>query len=93
MNVDPTLRLSHAFPRLSHKRGQTGEMPGNGAEFCRMPHVVGQTADGGGLGLERLLPHLEGLDDVLNLHVLEVAEVDAALVALSDLGHVVLEPA
>src|SRR3712207_2156009 len=39
----------------------------------------------------RLLAHLEGLDDVLDLDVVERPETDAALVALADLGHVVLE--
>src|SRR5215469_16353480 len=40
----------------------------------------------------RLLPHLVGLDHVLDLDV-AVADADAALVALADLGHVLLEPA
>src|ERR1700722_3215239 len=40
----------------------------------------------------RLLPHLERLDDVLDPDVV-VADADAALEALADLGHVVLEPA
>src|SRR6478609_10808330 len=39
----------------------------------------------------RLLPHLEGLDDVADLDVVEVTEVDTALEALADLGDVVLE--
>src|SRR6516162_7837111 len=40
----------------------------------------------------RLLPHLVGLDHVLDLDV-AVTDADAALVALADLGHVLLEPA
>src|ERR671910_2287990 len=40
----------------------------------------------------RLLAHLEGLDDVVDLDVVERPEADAALVALADLGRVVLEP-
>src|ERR1700761_9218358 len=40
----------------------------------------------------RLLPHLEGLDRVLDPEVV-VADPDTALVALADLGRVVLEPA
>src|SRR5215467_10286878 len=40
----------------------------------------------------RLLPHLVGLDHVAEVDV-AVAEADTALVALADLGHVVLEPA
>src|SRR3954451_2014347 len=40
-----------------------------------------------------LLPHLERLDDVADLDVVEVAERDAALEALADLGGVFLEPA
>ena len=38
-----------------------------------------------------LLTHLVGLDDVLDLDVVEVAEVDTALEPLTDLGDVVLE--
>src|SRR5262249_3866492 len=40
----------------------------------------------------RLLPHLEGLDDVADLDV-AVADPDTALEALADLGRVILEPA
>src|SRR5262249_52378229 len=40
----------------------------------------------------RLLPHLVGLDRVLDLDV-AIADADAALVALADFGHVLLEPA
>src|SRR5215471_9694400 len=40
----------------------------------------------------RLLPHLVGLDHVAEVDVV-VADADTALVALADLGHVVLEPA
>src|SRR6516165_6534141 len=40
----------------------------------------------------RLLPHLVGLDHVLDLDV-AVTDADAALVALADLGDVLLEPA
>src|ERR1700722_12923015 len=40
----------------------------------------------------RLLPHLEGLDRVLDPDVV-VADADTALVALADFGRVVLEPA
>src|SRR5215467_6596133 len=40
----------------------------------------------------RLLPHLERLDHVADLDVV-VADADAALEALADLGRVVLEPA
>src|SRR4051794_15601950 len=50
----------------------------------------------GGRGLfsvARLLAHLEGLDDVLDLDVVERPQADTALVALADLGDVVLEPA
>src|SRR3954471_4954322 len=47
----------------------------------------------GPFSLARLLAHLEGLDDVLDLDVVERPETDTALVALADLGHVVLEPA
>src|SRR5262249_26984639 len=38
----------------------------------------------------RLLPHLEGLDNVTDLDVV-VADADTALEALADLGRVVLE--
>src|SRR5215468_5153371 len=41
----------------------------------------------------RLLPHLERLDDVVDLDVVEAAQRDAALEALTDLGGVILEPA
>src|SRR6476660_4415498 len=41
----------------------------------------------------RDLAHLEGLDDVVDLDVVERPEADTALVALADLGRVVLEPA
>src|SRR5262249_10732581 len=40
----------------------------------------------------RLLAHLERLDDVADLDVVVVAEGQTALVALADLGRVVLEP-
>src|SRR5207248_2787883 len=40
-----------------------------------------------------LLPHLERLDEVADLDVVVVAERDAALEALADLGGVFLEPA
>src|SRR6266536_1781437 len=40
----------------------------------------------------RLLTHLERLDDVLDLDVVEPTQRDAALEALTDLGRVVLEP-
>src|SRR5262249_33803928 len=46
----------------------------------------------GAVSAARLLPHLEGLDDVLDLDVV-VADADTALVALAPLGHVSLEPA
>src|SRR3712207_5977034 len=39
----------------------------------------------------RLLAHLERLDDLLDLDVVERPETDTALIALADLGHVVLE--
>src|SRR5690242_177906 len=45
----------------------------------------------GGSG-PRLLPHLVGLDRVPDVDV-AVADADSALVALADLGHVLLEPA
>src|SRR5262249_13416455 len=41
----------------------------------------------------RLLPHLERLDDVSDLDVVVRAEREAALEALPNLDHVVLEPA
>src|SRR3954467_12305432 len=41
----------------------------------------------------RDLAHLEGLDHVVDLDVVERPEADTALVALADLGRVVLEPA
>src|SRR3954467_4114305 len=41
----------------------------------------------------RDLAHLEGLDHVVDLDVVERAQADTALVALADLGRVVLEPA
>src|SRR3712207_6152779 len=41
----------------------------------------------------RDLAHLEGLDDVVDLDVVERPQADTALVALADLGGVVLEPA
>src|SRR5690242_21035212 len=41
----------------------------------------------------RLIAHLVGLDHVLDLEVVERAQVDAALEALANLGDVVLEPA
>src|ERR1700726_1920768 len=62
-------------------------------------HVQGQRRDihgawsfarSGVLG-PRLLPHLEGLDRVLDAQI-AVTDADTALVALADLGRVVLEP-
>src|SRR3954453_8379921 len=47
----------------------------------------------GPFSVARLLAHLEGLDDVLDLDVVERPQADTALVALADLGDVVLEPA
>src|SRR3954464_9422557 len=41
----------------------------------------------------RDLAHLEGLDHVVDLDVVERPQADTALVALADLGRVVLEPA
>src|SRR3954466_11284306 len=41
----------------------------------------------------RDLAHLEGLDHVIDLDVVERPQADTALVALADLGRVVLEPA
>src|SRR4051812_40414769 len=41
----------------------------------------------------RLLTHLERLDDVVDLDVVERPQTDTALVALADLGRVVLEAA
>ena len=40
----------------------------------------------------RLLPHLERLDHVIDLDVVVRPEADTALVAVADLGRVVLEP-
>src|SRR5437016_2889502 len=40
----------------------------------------------------RLLPHLVGLDEVTDPEVVVVAERQAALEALADLGRVLLEP-
>src|SRR6266508_3651830 len=51
-------------------------------------HTVTSTPSGA-----RLLPHLERLDDVVDADVVEVAERDTALEALTDLGRVVLEAA
>src|SRR5215470_4621505 len=45
-----------------------------------------------GSSVPRLLPHLVGLDHVIDLDVV-IADADTALVALADLGHVLLEPA
>src|SRR4051812_16474938 len=45
------------------------------------------------LSIPRLLADLEGLDDVLDLDVVERPQADTALVALADLGDVVLEAA
>src|SRR4051794_41922364 len=53
----------------------------------------GRPATGGGRSGSRLLAHLVGLDHVLDLQVVERAQVDAALEALANLGDVVLEPA
>src|SRR4051794_7598196 len=39
-----------------------------------------------------LLPHLERLDDVVDLDVVEATQRDTALEALADLGRIVLEP-
>src|SRR3954464_13776114 len=47
----------------------------------------------GPFSVARLLTHLEGLDHVLDLDVVERSQADTALVALADLGDVVLEPA
>src|SRR3712207_2994695 len=56
-----------------------------------------ELARGGGRGGPssgaRLLAHLEGLDHVVDLDVVERPQADAALVTLADLGRVVLEPA
>src|SRR3954464_13216514 len=47
----------------------------------------------GPFSVARLVADLEGLDDVLDLDVVERPQADTALVTLADLGHVVLEPA
>src|SRR3954454_817943 len=63
---------------------------------ARAPPTPRACEGGGGRGpfsVARLLAHLEGLDDVLDLDVVERPQADTALVALSDLGDVVLEPA
>src|SRR3954464_11012921 len=47
----------------------------------------------GPFSVARLVADLEGLDDVLDLDVVERPQADTALVTFADLGHVVLEPA
>src|SRR3954451_476271 len=57
------------------------------------PRACGGRGGRGPFSVGRLLAHLEGLDDVLDLDVVERPEADTALVALAHLGDVVLEPA
>src|SRR3954463_15753791 len=57
------------------------------------PRACGGRGGRGPFSVARLLAHLEGLDDVLDLDVVERPQADTALVALADLGDVVLEPA
>src|SRR4051812_10448191 len=65
-----------------------------GAAPSRAPPRACEGRGGRGpFSVARLLAHLEGLDDVLDLDVVERPEADTALVALADLGDVVLEPA
>src|SRR4051795_6907241 len=65
-----------------------------GAAPSRAPPRACEGRGGRGpFSVARLLAHLEGLDDVLDLDVVERSEADTALVALADLGDVVLEPA
>src|SRR3954449_10215577 len=57
------------------------------------PRACERRGGRGPFSVARLLAHLEGLDDVLDLDVVERPQADTALVALADLGDVVLEPA
>src|SRR3954463_8640810 len=57
------------------------------------PRACGGRGGRGPFSVARLLAHLEGLDDVLDLDVVERPQADTALVALADLGRVVLEAA
>src|SRR3954468_3067705 len=62
--------------------------------LLRMNRARAGISRGPGPGsVARLLAHLERLDDVLDLDVVERPQADTALVALADLGRVVLEPA
>src|SRR3954465_401963 len=69
-----------------------GAAPSRPRPRPRPPSVRGRGGRGP-FSVARLLAHLEGLDDVLVLDVVERPQADAALVALADLGDVVLEPA
>src|ERR1035437_986243 len=69
--------------RLSSRAGTTPWGAGGGNP--QPPHP------GAGRSPARDLAHLVGLDDVVNPDVVEATEVDAALEALANLGHVVLE--
>src|SRR3954471_6605716 len=57
------------------------------------PRACEERGGRGPFSVARLLAHLEGLDDVLDLDVVERPQADTALVALADLGDVVLEAA
>src|SRR3954469_22445224 len=56
------------------------------AEHDREPHLPADYL------AARLLPHLEGLDGIADLDVVERPEPDTALEPFADLGGVVLEP-
>src|ERR1700722_12744647 len=62
------------------------------ATYTASPRRPGTWDPAGTCSGPRLLPHLEGLDGVLDPDVV-VADADTALEALADLGRVVLEPA
>src|SRR5699024_6474904 len=75
-------------PRVLARRGTPGSScspppPGRGRASWRAP---GRSRSDAGL-----LLHLVGGDEVLELQVVVRAQVDAALVALADLGDIVLE--
>src|SRR6185437_15547684 len=76
---------------LAHRGGAPVPPPAGPIRGYRACGLPGIDLFGRGLG-PRLLPHLERLDDVLDPNV-AVADADTALVALADLGHVLLEPA
>src|SRR5690349_5480388 len=89
----------HLHTCLVTRHGGRGAPPargrpqlGNRPRCGRLPWPAGGLPCRIGASDARLLPHLERLDDVVDLDVV-VADADTALVALADLGRVLLEAA